>query len=142
MCITQYALDSVSYTLKKKCIVNEMSKKKESIEEIIDNWKRQLRKGTLELAILSYIKKETGESYGYNLIKTFNETGIETDGSTIYPMLRRLTKKGLIEITEKPKEQKKYFKITNKGNQVLKDLLEEWSTYYANINHFIKNGGT
>ena len=118
-----------------------MSKKKESIEEIIDNWKKQLRKGTLELAILSYIKKEAGDSYGYSLIKTFNETGIETDGSTIYPLLRRLTKKGLIDITEKTEEQKKFFKITNTGNQVLNVLLEEWLTYYAKINYFIKNGG-
>ena len=118
-----------------------MSKKKESIEDMIENWKKQLRKGTLELAILSYIKKMAGDSYGYNLIKTFKETGIETDGSTIYPLLRRLTKKGLIESIEKPAEQKKYFKITKTGNQVLNELLEEWMTYYANINHFIKNGG-
>ncbi len=118
-----------------------MSKKKESIEDIIDNWKKQLRKGSLELAILSHIKKEAGEAYGYILIKNFKEAGIETDGSTIYPLLRRLTNKGLIQTVEKSKEQKKHFKITNVGIQVLDELLEEWKTYYAKINHFIKNGG-
>ena len=122
-----------------------MSKKKETIDEIIENWKKQLRKGTLELAILSFIKKSDSDSYGYLLIKTFNDSGIATDGSTIYPLLRRLNKKGLIKVIKKKVEtekEKNYFKITEIGIKVLEELKSEWSTYFSNINHFIKNGGS
>ncbi len=118
----------------------EMSKEEET-EEIIDNWKKQLRKGTLELAILAYIKKMNGKSYGYILIKTLNDVGIQTDGSTIYPLLRRLIKKGLIDAVEKEEDNKKYFKINDTGIRVLKELKEEWNDYYKIIEQLIENGG-
>ena len=120
-----------------------MSKKKESVDDLVENWTKQLRKGTLELAILSYIKKQDGKTYGYNLIKTLNDANIEIDGSTVYPILRRLEKKGLINHTwDTEKEQpKKYFKITETGNKALNELKREWSNYFAKIHEFIKNGG-
>ena len=49
----------------------------------------QLRKGALELCVLSLLLYE--DLYGYELIKIISETFPVSEG-TIYPILRRLTK--------------------------------------------------
>lgn len=120
-----------------------MSKKNEPLDEFIENWKRQLRKGTLELAILSYIEKNDGQTYGYDLIKTLSDADIPIDGSTVYPILRRLENKKLINHTwNTEKDQpKKYFNVTKMGKQVLIELKNEWTSYFNKINQFIRNGG-
>ncbi len=117
-----------------------MSKKIDSIGKLIENWMRQLRKGTLELAILSFIEKKDEDIYGYNLIKDLKEGGIDTDGNTVYPILRRLENNKLIEsiwitIDNKPK---KFFKITTIGKSVLNELRNKWIQMNKKFNLFIE----
>lgn len=107
---------------------------------MIQNWIKQLRKGTLELAILSFIEKNSENTYGYHLINNLKEGGIETDGNTVYPILRRLEKKNLIESTwtTLDNQPKKMFKIHEIGSNVLNELRREWANYNEKVNKFIK----
>ncbi len=111
----------------------------QTTEEIIENWIKQLRKGTLELAILSFINKHSENTYGYDLIKNLNEAEIEIEGNTVYPILRRLEKAELIESTwiTKDNQPKKFFKITQAGHIILKRMKKEWSFFNTQIKHFI-----
>lgn len=110
-------------------------------EKIIENWSKQIKKGTLELAILSYIEKNDEKAYGYDLIKSLTDEGIETDGNTVYPILRRLENNGLIMPTwsTKDNQPKKFYKITEAGQRVLNRMKKEWLKYNDKIKNFIKN---
>ena len=63
-----------------------MTYKEESVENLVHNWIRQLRKGSLELAILSYIDRMNEQTYGYDIIKNLNQGGIDIEGNTVYPI--------------------------------------------------------
>ena len=54
----------------------------------MDNWRTQIRKGYLELCILSLIEK--GEKlYGFQLLDLLDESGIPVKEGTLYPLLNR-----------------------------------------------------
>ena len=54
------------------------------MEETFDNWTVQLRKGLLELCVLSAIG--AGERYGYELVQALVEArGLEISEGSIYP---------------------------------------------------------
>ena len=55
----------------------------ESFENVI----LELRRGVIVLAVLSRLDQE---QYGYSLIKSLADNGLEIDQGTLYPLLRRL----------------------------------------------------
>ena len=56
----------------------------------------ELRRGTLVLSVLS----QMGEAkYGYALVQSMEEKGVSIDPNTLYPLLRRLEKQGLLKST-------------------------------------------
>ena len=62
----------------------------------MENKITQLRKGILELAILGALSR--GRHYGYSLVKTISGTSdIDLTEGTIYPILGRLAKEGLVQ---------------------------------------------
>ncbi len=110
-----------------------------TFDQIIENWLNQLRKGILELAILSHIDKKGVKTYGYELIKNLKKENIKVESNTIYPILRRLEKFDLIDSIWKTKDNhpRKFFKITVKGKKILAKLKNEWIRFSKNINKFI-----
>ncbi|MBS7250929.1 MAG: PadR family transcriptional regulator [Candidatus Freyarchaeota archaeon] len=112
--------------------------KKSLPQELVENWKRQLRKGILELAALSSVAEE--EVHGYALINRLKEYGIPVTSSTIYPILQRLTENNLIESRWAEFDQghpRKYYRITEQGKLVLAELREEWRNFTNLINSLI-----
>ena len=60
----------------------------------IDEWRSQIKRGTLDFAILLMISRK--EHYGYEIISALEQWPILTaKESTIYPLLRRLLKEEL-----------------------------------------------
>lgn len=96
--------------------------------EIIKNLKQELRKGTLVLAVLSQLHQK---HYGYSLVETLNDKGLKIDQNTLYPLLRRLDKQGLLEATWEMVEPRprKYYQLNETGVTVYRELKE---TYHAN----------
>ena len=88
----------------------------------------QLLKGVLDGCVLQIIAKE--EIYGYELVQRLKTAGfVNIVGGTVYPLLQKLEKKGMISSQMKPSPDgppRKYFKITEKGTVYLSDFWDEW----------------
>ena len=102
----------------------------------------QLKKGVLELCVLSILAKR--DCYGYELVNELSKDISISDG-TIYPILRRLTSEGyfttyLQESQEGPPRE--YYRLTELGYKT-KDILEkEWFEFQESINKIVLGGDT
>jgi PadR family transcriptional regulator, regulatory protein PadR len=96
--------------------------------EEIDNKIAQLRKGILELAILAALYRNA--HYGYSLVRTMTESGaLEVKEGTIYPILSRLAKEGLVQtewMESKQGPPRKYYSLTPSGRSTCKALDSEF----------------
>jgi PadR family transcriptional regulator PadR len=104
---------------------------------LFENLRLELRRGSLVLAVLTQLR---GEQYGYTLRKSLAEHGMEIDEGTLYPLLRRLETQGLLvsEWREEEKRNKRFYKLSNDGKLMLKQLLAEWKSIDASLNGILK----
>lgn len=95
-------------------------------QQISGNLIQELRRGVITLAVLSDLKEE---QYGYSLIKNLSDQGFEIDQGTLYPLLRRLEEKGLLESIWRVEESRprRYYRISPQGAGLLPDLVAEWT---------------
>ncbi|MBQ0058456.1 MAG: PadR family transcriptional regulator [Lachnospiraceae bacterium] len=85
----------------------------------------EMRRGTIVLCVLSLLDKP---SYGYNLVNELGEQGLAVEANTLYPLLRRLSSRGLLEDSwdTSGAKPRKYYKITDKGRALRKKMQQEW----------------
>jgi PadR family transcriptional regulator, regulatory protein PadR len=85
----------------------------------------ELRRGIVVLAVLSQM--DTAR-YGYSLIQQLAEKGLDVEEGTLYPLLRRLEKQGLLESEWEVggARPRKYYRISAAGRDVLDMLRAEW----------------
>lgn len=93
----------------------------------LENAKAQMRKGVLELCILSLLSAK--EAYASDLIQAMKESKLLVVEGTIYPLLTRLKNDGLLsyrweESTGGP--PRKYYKVTPLGEKFLEELRKTW----------------
>lgn len=103
----------------------------------IDDWKTQIKRGTLEFCILLMIKQKP--SYGYEIINTLEEYPIlAAKENTIYPLLRRLLKEEYISSSWQDSAEglppRKYYSMTDKGLDYLAVMSVEWDNLLNAIN--------
>ena len=93
--------------------------------ETFDNLRLELRRGCLVVAVLAQLHTE---QYGYVLRKALTEQGLAIDENTLYPLLRRLESQGLLasQWREEEKRNKRFYRLSPTGEEVLPKLLEEW----------------
>ena len=108
-------------------------------ENLFENLRLELRRGCLTLAVLVQLRQE---HYGYTLRKDLAESGLAIDESTLYPLLRRLESQGLLvsEWREEEKRNKRFYRLSSDGAQMLSLLLEEWNSINASIDAIINRG--
>lgn len=102
----------------------------------IDDWRSQIKRGTLEFCVLLMIAQ--GERYGYELITRLEKRPIlAAKESTIYPLLRRLLKEGLLRSTWRDSAEglppRKYYAITDSGRDYLAAMEAEWGDLLSAI---------
>ncbi|MBQ6717703.1 MAG: PadR family transcriptional regulator [Clostridia bacterium] len=85
----------------------------------------QLKRGLLDICVLSAIKSE--DSYGYQIIKDIKPY-VEISESTLYPILRRLEAADLLTVrtAEHNGRLRKYYHITELGLKRIEDFKCEW----------------
>lgn len=96
-------------------------------EDLIAGHLQELRRGTVVLACLTTLARP---HYGYALLETLAQAGFAVDGNTLYPLLRRLEKQGLLTSewnTEEPRPRK-FYSVSPQGAQVLDQLRTEWGS--------------
>ena len=104
----------------------------------LDNAKQQMRKGVLELCILSIIAEK--EAYPSDLINKLKSSQMIVVEGTLYPLLTRLKDMGLLQYYWQESTQgppRKYFKITDAGAGFLEELTESWKALVASVEQTI-----
>ena len=120
-------------------MTEEASKRKANIE--FDRWLIQTRRGALTLAVLAAIRD--GESYGYNIMKRLNREeydNLQVEPSTIYPLLRRLEQRGMLEArwsSAEGKRKRLYF-LTREGNEMLRKMSKTWLDLTEQLTRLLK----
>lgn len=104
-----------------------------------ENAKAQMRKGVLELCILSILSQR--EAYPTEIIEKLKETKLVVVEGTLYPLLTRLKNTGLLnyrweESTSGP--PRKYYKLTEIGETYLKELQLSWVDLVDAVNKTIQ----
>jgi PadR family transcriptional regulator, regulatory protein PadR len=93
----------------------------------IENKVTQLRKGILELAILSALYRKS--HYGYSLVRDLTAAGAaELKEGTIYPILSRLAREGLVRsewVESNQGPPRKYYRLTADGKIMCESLNRE-----------------
>ncbi len=113
-----------------------MSNANEHIEKLM----QELRRGTITIGALSQLDEPR---YGYSLVTTLKEKGIQVEPGTLYPLLRRLEKQGLLKSQWDTNEARprKYYLLSDTGKEVLSQLHDEWLNIVSSMNRLLNEGG-
>ena len=110
-----------------------------STQVTIENTEAQMRKGILELVILSVLARN--DAYASDIIKELKQTKLIVVEGTLYPLLTRLKNGELLtyrweESTQGP--PRKYYSLTEKGRDFLVQLTTTWDELVNAVN-YVKN---
>ena len=107
-------------------------------ETAFDSWREQLRRGALELAILLAVARE--RRYGLEIIRHLEEsTDLVVAEGTIYPILARLARDGLLESAwrEEGVHPRKYYGLTDRGRARLAEMTGSWEDLAGKLSQLI-----
>ncbi len=106
----------------------------------MSDWDAQLRKGVIELAVLALIGQ--GETYGYRIVEHFQRLdGLHLTESTVYPVLTRLARDGLLAIRTEDSPAgptRRYYRLTKAGHGRLRHMAEGWRTVSRSLSGLIE----
>lgn len=95
----------------------------------------------LDAIVLAVVSKEEDGTYGYKITQDVRQV-MEVSESTLYPVLRRLLKDECLEVydMECGGRNRRYYKITVKGNAQLNLYKTEWKSYSSKISMMFAGG--
>ena len=100
----------------------------------------QMRKGTLQYCVLALLADD--ERYGFDLVRSLAETdGMVTSEGTIYPLLSRLRRDGLVETTWRESTSgppRRYYRLTESGRAALDAFRGECGRFRDAVDHFVE----
>ena len=102
----------------------------------IDNAKSQMRKGMLEYCVMLLLRKEA--CYTSDIITRLKEAELIVVEGTLYPLLTRLKKDGLLSYEWRESTQgppRKYYILTDEGEEFLQQLDDVWNDLTNSISH-------
>lgn len=108
-----------------------------------DSRRSQLIKGLAEMALLCVLRG--GPRYGLELLdRLHHDAGLEVADGTIYPLLHRLERAGLVtadwQTDTDNGRPRKYYALTTKGEAELAAMLEEWRTLRTKLDRLTDGG--
>ena len=103
----------------------------------ISPFETEMNRGFLQVLVLVLLEKDM---YGYSMIKLLEEEGYALEENTLYPLLRRLEKKGLIKSKwDVSKDRpRKFYIITKDGRSIRGQLLAIWQQQNDVLDHLLK----
>jgi len=107
-----------------------------------EQWVAQLRKGSLELCMLALLAQD--ERYGYQIAQGLaGAGGLAVSEGTIYPLLSRLQREGLVDSRwrESPSgPPRKYYRLTLAGRQALEAKTLAWEEFSRAVQAILQEG--
>ncbi len=99
-------------------------------DEEFERWSKEVKRGAVSLAILALLNGK--RDYGYEVVKRLAGRGafLQLDEGTVYPLLRRLEKRGLLESEwnyDDPAKPRKYYSVTDEGRYALTRMVKSWN---------------
>lgn len=108
-------------------------------QDAVQRWQVQLRKGVLEFVLLLALRDR--EQYGFELISGIAErAAIDVPEGTLYPLLLRLAKDGLIvsRLADGGRgAPRKYYALTEHGRAMLRDMVPTWSRMATSVDRLL-----
>lgn len=118
----------------------EKSRERCDVTREQDLWVSQFRKGVVEVVILGLLARE--RMYGSQLVEELSShPELAISAGTVYPLLSRLKKAGLIDSTweESPVgPPRKYYRLTDSGHSVLADMTSAWHSVSRAVDGILK----
>ncbi len=105
-----------------------------------DKAKAQMRKGVLEMCILSIIN--TRDVYASDIIGRMKEAKLIVVEGTLYPLLTRLKNDGYLAYRweeSKSGPPRKYYNITDEGKKLLEQLNGSWKELTHSVESIIQS---
>jgi PadR family transcriptional regulator PadR len=98
-------------------------------EELLATHLQELRRGTVVLACLLILGRP---NYGYALLDLLEQQGFAVDANTLYPLLRRLEKQGLLTSDWNTEESRprKFYRTTGEGRALADTLSQDWNALH------------
>lgn len=100
----------------------------------------QWLRGVLDLCVLAILSRR--ESYGYELAQTLNAAGLgPIQGGTLYPLLLRLQRAGLVTAWWREGEAgpaRKYYRATPAADEVLRRSAAEWRSFTSGVDTILR----
>ena len=106
----------------------------------IENTQVQMRKGILEFCILHIISR--GEVYASDMLEELTSAKIMVVEGTLYPLLTRLRKAGLVDykwVESSSGPPRKYYTLTDDGTAFLNGLDQTWDELVTSTKKIIAN---
>jgi len=104
-----------------------------------DKWEIQLRKGSLELAVLAALW--TGRLYGLEILRRLADgSDLIVPEGTVYPLLARLKDDGLVDsewVEAEAGHPRKYYTLTRTGRRRVTHMASYWSEFSAKLDHLL-----
>src|SRR3954468_23918340 len=93
--------------------------------ELLATHLQELRRGTVVLACLLILRQP---NYGYALLELLERHGFAVDANTLYPLLRRLEKQGLLTSDWNTEESRprKFYRTSDQGRALAEALRHDW----------------
>ena len=102
----------------------------------------QMRRGALPYCVLALLRDE--QRYGVEIIRLLaGVDGMVTSEGTIYPLLSRLRRQGLVETAWQESTSgppRRYYGLTAGGRQALEAFGAEWERFSDAVKYFIGKG--
>jgi DNA-binding PadR family transcriptional regulator len=110
-------------------------------DDVLSAHVQEIRRGSVVLACLAVLRTP---QYGYSLLRTLEEAGIQVDGNTLYPLLRRLERQGLLTSAWNTEDARprKFYSVSPSGERMLERLSAEWTQLGANLQRLLRGEGS
>ncbi len=106
----------------------------------VHRWEIQLRKGSLELAILASLGRRE-RLYGLEIVRELSRVpGLAVPEGTVYPLLARLRSEGWLEaewVEADAGHPRKYYRLTPTGRRHLFELERSWRSFAAGLGRLL-----
>ena len=105
-----------------------------------ENSKAQMRKGLLEFCILLLISRKA--LYASDILQRLKDADLLVVEGTLYPLLSRLRTEELLSYEwreSKSGPPRKYYSLTKKGKDALKDLVTTWKSLSDSIQSLLSS---
>nr|WP_233507477.1 PadR family transcriptional regulator [Jiangella anatolica] len=100
-----------------------------------------LRRGALEYCILALVRD--GDRYGLDIARELTDGVLMAGEGTLYPLLSRLRKGGLVESTWQESESgppRRYYRLTQDGRAALTAFEQTWRPFRDAVDRVLADG--